>query len=298
MISICIPIYNFDVKELVKALEIEIKQNKLPVNLILIDDFSDKKYKELNKPICQKHTYIELESNIGRARIRNLFLKYTSSPYLLFLDCDSKIKSSSFITTYLKYTNNAKVVCGGRVYPKEKPSKNKMLSWQYGVKQESKTAQERSKEPNSSFMTNNFLIKRKILDQIKFEENLSQYGHEDTLFGFALAQKKIKVLHIENPVLNGDIEDNVAFLHKTEQGIENLVIILKLIDYNQEFIQNVKLLDFYYQLKQKRLLFVLKTEKILLPFIKKRLEKGNVNLKAFNLYKLMYLNRCFGQKTL
>ena len=294
MISICIPIYNFNVTRLVVALEKEIANKKLKTNIVLIDDCSNSEFKDKNFNICSRHQYIQLEQNIGRAKIRNLFLEHTKSEYLIFLDCDSLIISENFITNYANAIKeqNAQVICGGRIYDSKQPPRNKRLSWKYGIEIESKTYQTRLLEPNKSFMTNNFLIKREILEQIKFDERLSKYGHEDTLFGYYLKLANIRIGHINNPILNGDIEENKKFLKKTELGIVNLIAILDYINYDQEFIKDVALLSFYYRLKKTKLLFLVRFILMILgPIIKYQLEKGYVNLSQFNLYKLSLLIR-------
>ncbi|MFN2261829.1 MAG: glycosyltransferase family 2 protein, partial [Psychroflexus sp.] len=48
------------------------------------------------------------------------------------------------------------------------------------------------------------------------------YGHEDTLFAFELKKKKVNVKHIENPVIHKDIDENSAFIEKTEMALMNL----------------------------------------------------------------------------
>ncbi len=294
MISICIPIYNFDVTKLVLSLEVEINRKQLEVNIVLIDDNSNQKFKKLNRPICSKHQYIQLEKNIGRAKIRNLFLQYTSSEYLLFLDCDSLIVSENFITNYSNTVKekNSQVICGGRIYETQKPPRNKRLSWKYGIKIESKSYKERQQNPNKSFMTNNFLIKREILEQIKFDERLSKYGHEDTLFGYQLKKQKLPITHINNSILNGDIEDNKTFLKKTTLGIENLVKISEYINYDNTFVEDVTLLSFHNKLEQKKLNYILSFFfPMVKPILKFTLEKGLANLTVFNFYKLGIYNK-------
>ena len=90
MISICIPVYNFNITSLVNELSNQVNSLNIPCEIIVIDDCSEN-FKRINKIECEKHTYIELSENIGRARIRNLFLKYAKYEYLLFLDCDSLV---------------------------------------------------------------------------------------------------------------------------------------------------------------------------------------------------------------
>lgn len=294
MLSICIPVYNFNVNRLLESLNEQTKQMDEMIEIVLIDDCSDKEYKELNREICQQHIYIELDENIGRSKIRNLFLKYTKYQNLLFLDCDSYIFTSDFLKKYeieIKQ-NNFAVIFGGRVYENKKPPRTQMLSWKYGVYKESKNALERGKTPNKSFMTNNFVIKREILENIRFDERLTRYGHEDTLFGIALLQHEIEITHIENPVLNGDIETNAVYLKKTEEGINNLLFIEKGIDETSLFKTNVSLLDFYHRIKAKGYLLLIDTlYTVLKKPIRWLLLKGFVNLKLFDLYKLGYYSQ-------
>ena len=159
MISICIPVYNFDVTFLVSELSEQIKALNEDIELILIDDSSNVEYKEINRQISKDHTYIELPENIGRSRIRNLFLKYSVFRYLLFLDCDCSVQSEGFLGKYLDIIKqNPSVVCGGSIYDTKSPGRDKMLRWKYGALRESKPCHIRNKFPNRSFMANNFPV--------------------------------------------------------------------------------------------------------------------------------------------
>ena len=160
MISICIPIYNFNVSPLLDELSMQMEKAEASVELILIDDCSSSEYKERNKSVCNKHRYIELEENIGRAKIRNLFLDHAQYDHLLFLDCDSLIPNKTFLSNYLKAIKKGEssIICGGRIYDSAKPDSNKLLRWKYGIEKESLSYEERMQQPNKSFMTNNFLI--------------------------------------------------------------------------------------------------------------------------------------------
>ncbi len=289
MLSICIPIYNFDVRSLVSALSMQMNKQNDDVVLILIDDASNIHYQDVNESICANHQYIKLDQNIGRSSIRNLFLKYAKSEYLLFLDCDSLIIEENFIEKYIEEIKKEKerVICGGRVYQQKKPEKNKLLRWKYGHYKESQIASIRNKVPNHSFMTNNFVVKTEILQNIQFDERLKNYGHEDTLFGFELLKEGIHIKHIENPVDNGDIEDNDVFLEKTKKGIQNLALIIQYMNNDPRLINMVKLLRVADQLKKMKLLYLVS---LLFGIIKKPLKytliNGPISLWAFDFYKL------------
>lgn len=286
MISICIPLYNFDAIGLISELQQQIKICEVPCELNLIDDYSQEEYRQVYRSISGTHQYIELPQNVGRAKIRNLFLEYSNQPYLLFLDCDSIIQNPDFLKNYIKViAENPDIVCGGRVYPSEKPDQEHLLRWKYGIERESKTCSERQKDPNRSFMTNNFLIKKELFQDIQFDERLTQYGHEDTLFGLELAKRGITITHIENPVLNGDIETNEEFLKKTEAGIENLVNILEFTQHDPKIKENITLLKTYSRIQWAKP-FLKPIFKLINPIIRKWLSKGGNSVTFFNLYKM------------
>lgn len=294
MISICIPVFNFKVDELVRKLDIQAYRLEVPSEIILIDDGSEKSYQEYNKKSCKQAKYIQLEKNIGRASIRNLFLKYASFDYLIFLDCDSVIIRDDFLVQYLDAIQKHPegVICGGREYDDKPPVRNQRLRWKYGIKRESKPVIQRNKNPNVSFMTNNFAIHRKILEENQFDERLIKYGYEDTLFAYELKKLHTKIVHIDNPVLNGHLEKNAVFLQNTEKAMANLVFILKQHNYDKNLIDDITVLRIFYKLFNLRK-FISFSFMIGKPFIKFFLSKGYANLFLFDFYKLGILSQKF-----
>jgi len=292
MISICIPIYNFNVSRLIEDLFAQTRRLKKATEIILIDDGSIPDWKQQNKAVCEKHTYIELDKNIGRAAIRNRFLTYANYSHLLFLDCDSIIVSDNFLEDYAQAIekNPESVLCGGRNYSSKAPQRNQRLRWKYGIKKESKTAQERKLNPYQSFMTNNFVVPKNILETIGFDERLTEYGHEDTLFGFELKKNQIQIYHLENPIENGHLENNADYLKNTEKAISNLRYLVKYTAANQGLINEVKLLRVFRQIKhfQKPIALLFWLCK---PFIVYVLKRGYANLLLFDFYKLGTLIR-------
>ncbi len=205
MISILIPVYNCNIVSLVNELHNQASVASVPVEIIVVDDCSSELLRDQNKDVNKLPgvKFIELEKNIGRASIRNKLAGMASFPTLLFMDCDSEVPDPDYIKNYLPYCGKEVVVCGGRIYRPVPPDEPEMmLRWLYGIKREQLPANVRSKDPYHSFMTNNFLISRSILSQIRFDESLVQYGHEDTLFGFELKKKGIPVIHIQNPLIH------------------------------------------------------------------------------------------------
>jgi glycosyltransferase involved in cell wall biosynthesis len=286
MISVCIPIYNQNVSNLVHGLSAQLKSLNKGGEILLIDDCSDKIYKEPNKFNEENIIYRELDKNVGRAKIRNLFVKYARYDYLLFIDCDSTINSEDFIAQYFKAVEtNPDLVCGGSVYEKTKPPKEKLLRWKYGTFRESHTADIRNRFPNKSFKTNNFIIKKKIFEKVRFNERITEYGHEDTLFGHSLKKNDIAVLHINNPVINGNLESNKEFLEKTEKAVISLIKIMHFPDFDSELTNDIRILRVYNKIKNIALPVRL-TYHLTKPMIIYLLSNGYANLRLLEFFKL------------
>ncbi len=290
MISVCIPVYNSYINELIKALYYQKVNTKYQVEIVVIDDASGDKYKQENRKLAKYiDNYIELSENIGRAKIRNLFIQYTAYPNLLFIDCDSGIGNSDFLKKYLETVkaNSGKVIVGGSIYSGIKPEKNKLLRWKYGHKIESKPASIRNKNPYRSFKTNNVIIPGRVLRRLPFNESLRGYGHEDTLMGFALKKAGKEILHIDNSVINTELDTNEEFLNKSKEAVKSLFQALELTGGDKAFIEDVKLLSKVRELYEMKLASTVRgVLNIVDPFIGFYLKNGLPSLFLFNLFKL------------
>src|SRR6218665_1766105 len=229
-LTICIPVYNFDVNDLVNELQNQIVSNDLDAKIILIDDASKTEFinknKNLEKTVSQ---FIFLNKNIGRSKIRNLFLSYSQSEYLLFLDCDGKIINENFLKNYIDFINtkNPDVVFGGRKASDIKPSLEYGLRWKFAVERENLPVKQRLKSPYLDFQTNNFIVKKSVLEKNPFNETITQYGYEDLIFAKDLFKNKVFIDHIDNPIFNNDVETNEVFLNKADQSAKSLCQLIK-----------------------------------------------------------------------
>ena len=295
MLSICIPVYNYDCRKLIIDLQSQIGKNDLPAEINIISDGSEKEYDLLYSNFCKGFgnlnglNYTSLDVNKGRSSVRNLLAQQARYNHLLFLDCDSELISEDFLKLYIQEIDEKiQVICGGRVYPDNCISENKFLHWKYGVSKESKPLNVRLAHPFKSFMSNNFLIEKRIFEKIKFDEKINEYGHEDTLFGFNLEKNGILIRHINNPVLHGYIESNDVFLDKTKMAVNNLVNIIRSHGTDDKgFINTVSLSRIYFQIRSfglSGLLFF--TSKIFLQPLSKRIRKNRCGMTAFSIYKL------------
>jgi glycosyltransferase involved in cell wall biosynthesis len=226
-LSVCIPIYNTDVRTLVNALCLQIDQILAPhIDIILIDDASAPAYKTMNQFTHSKVKLIQLVHNIGRSKIRNAFLQYTNATHLLFLDGDSTVANPFFLQNYSNYLTqhqDTSVLVGASLYQVETPTPDYRLRWTYSTNRESLDFERRSKDAHAGFKTNNFLIQRSLLEQFPFDEELSGYGHEDTIFGLQILEQNIQIQHLNNPVWNLKLDTNTEFLLKTDSALSNLL---------------------------------------------------------------------------
>ena len=292
-LSILIPVYNHDVVDFVKELYCQSAEAGILFEILIFDDQSSEEYKEKNAIL---HTLpnvkvFTLPSKAGRSVARNFLAAQARYDYCLFLDCDSEMVDDRYIRRYLPYCNGERVVvCGGTTYRMQKPSRDHLLRWTYGVRCEIQSAAERNRNPNAHFSAFNVLMQKELFSEIRFNELLKNYGHEDTLFGFELRRKGITILHIDNPLYHVGIDDNKLYLEKTRQGVENLKLLMEQYPDKESLVRDVRLLRFYDRLKKCHVVFLF----FAFFFLVKRLILHNLNgthpnTFLFNVYKLGFL---------
>lgn len=296
-ISILIGIYNWDVTRLVTDLSNQASRLDIPFEIILLDDASHRDYQLTNAKLdfLPNVTYLQNCFNVGRSVVRNTLASKAHYPYIVFMDCDVSVCNNDYISNYIEIIRESEdkdhlVIAGGAVYSSHRPAHDRILRWQYGRKKEQKSAAERSKTPNYSFSTVNFLISRKVFDQIEFDETLAEYGHEDTLFGINLLENGITVKHIDNPIQHDVQCPTELFLEQTQHSIDNLLVIIEKVKHKNALIQNTKLLKTYENLKSRhRINWFIKSYKPFASLIEKNLRSHHPSIFLFNLYKLHYL---------
>lgn len=296
MLSICIPVFNFEVGSLVTDLLAQAKALHDDFEILLWDDGSTGSYRNKNQGLQELDSrirYHELAENVGRSKIRNQLAAAAEYEWLLFLDCDAALVDDSFLARYQvtfdKHPHPA-VVCGGRIYPAQPTDPALQLHWKYGTHKESQPAIHRLKSPNASFMTNNFLVSKSIFERIQFNEALRGYGHEDTLFGWDLKSNQIQIDHIENPVCHIGLVSTAVFLAKTEEGVDNLAKLYHLLGKEEPWYEDIKLLKTHLTLEEWRLSpLIYALLKASQTSIRRQLFAANPSLRLFDLYKLYLL---------
>lgn len=292
MLSILIPNYNQNVTKLVHLLNEQVKKNGYIAEIIVGDDASDRLVYESNKPIekLDEARMIREENQVGRAMIRNILAKEAKYNKFLFIDSDALVINSDFLENYIKFLNDYEVLVGGVMYQKFVPENPKqILRWKYGRQKEEKPAETRRRNPYSSFSAFNFLISKETFQSVRFDENIREYGHEDTLFGYELLKGSIPIVHIDNPLLHTGLDENDVFLEKTRNSLKNLSILFVEMNFSKIFRNQVSLLKTYSLIKKFRLLGIAKLKfRLFRKPLENKLIGRSPSVWLYQLYKLGY----------
>lgn len=287
MLSILIPSYNYNIVELVKTLHQQATDSFVDFEIRVIEDGSTKFLEENNSIASLSNCYYEvLKHNIGRSAIRNLLADKAKYDYLLFLDCDAAITNDYFINKYLSFCHETAVVLGGRIYEEKILPEYSLTSFYGREREENNKTNISRREKRKVFTSPNFLIPKSVFNQVRFDENIKGYGHEDTIFGLMLKQKNIKFNYIDNPVVHVGLDTNEVFIKKTEHALKNLYNLYKNNNFPQ-LKEESKILSFYLTLNKYKLD---KTVLIMFNLLKSKIYKQIISPKPslflFDLYKL------------
>lgn len=281
MLSILIPVYNYNAFSLVSELATQCNFNGINYEILCQDDASNSsenlKNQEINSlPNC---SFFINESNLGRGKnINSLSLKAKYN-WLLILDCDTFPVHQNFISNYIeKILKDAeKVFFGGILYEDLEPKKEQLLRWIYGQKRETQ-----------SVLSSNLLIKKEVFLKFPFDESITKYGYEDLAFYSVLKSNKIEVLKIENPTYHLNLETSELFLSKTKTALENLFFLYnekKISKNDSKIIKTFELLKTFKITGFVSFLFLKNKKKF-----EENLLSQKPSLFVFDLYKLGYFS--------
>jgi len=293
MLSILLPIYNCNCVALVTELQRQCVECKVEFEIIVADDGSLSGAIGTNV-VCQHLIdenqiieqlkgvrYIIREQNVGRSAIRNFLVSQAKGDRLLFIDGDLSLDNSSFIHNYLQ--TEADIVVGGIAIGGNPDQWKGNLRYRYERQCEAiNTVESRQSQPYQHLATN-LLVRRSILGEKPYDENISHYGYEDVLLGKRFQQQQVAIKHIDNPVLFCDFEDNASYLAKTEEALRTLFAFRK------ELKGYSRLLDKAEQIERLHFspLFIT-AYKLFNEPIKNCLLGNKPKVFWFNIYKLLY----------
>ena len=302
-LSILIPTYNHVCTELVESLQAQASSlPNLEYEILVADDGStDTSTTEGNRKINQLANcqYIERETNVGRAAIRNFLAQQAKHPWLLFIDSNMDVIRSEYLSNYLNQIkeNNADledfihikygVIYGGYQIKRDKETKERLKNNLRYIFESRGTQngdyRERQANPYRDFHTSNFIVQRSIILKYPLDERFYHYGYEDVLWGKTLKDNHILIKHIDNPLGYDHFIGNMSFISKTEESLRTLY------QFREELEGYSKIIDYAQRLKRWHLSHPCQR---LFPFfslpIKARLTGNKPSILWFNIYKLLY----------
>ena len=289
MLSILIPVYNYNVYTLVSELHKQCIDCGITFEILCQDDASKSSLNVFNENVnaLSNCSFVSLKENLAHRENRNSLAEQAKFDYLLFIDGDSIIILDNYIKKYIENLYDFDVVYGGRLHPEKCPSDNQKLRWKYGRFIEDKSPENRKKKPYQSLLFNNTVIKKDCFNKVKFDKEIKKYGHDDTLLSYQLNLLQVKINHIENPVEHGDIDTNLVYLNKTKESLENLILLYEEEKIDIEF---VRLIQLYHFLKKTKSAFVIsKIHSVSVKYLMQNLTGNNPDLLLFNWFRVGYL---------
>lgn len=217
MLSILIPVYNFNSRPLLESLHSQAEALNIEYEIIVADDASTLYRDDISKIAALDYVrFYHFEKNQGRCRIRNFLATKALFRYLLFLDCDAELCSEDFLAKYVSMLKPDVCIFGGRALYPYKTGPEYSLERLYNSKREVRDINKRI------FTTFNFVIDRKLFDKVRFDEDIETYGHEDTIFAYKLSLLG-EISFVCNPIVHLGISKNPEYLVKVEYACNNLV---------------------------------------------------------------------------
>ncbi|WP_431244624.1 glycosyltransferase family 2 protein [Flavobacterium sp. P21] len=278
MLSILIPVFNYNVLPLVNELVKRCNSCGITFEILCQDDASQSELHIQNQEINSflNCSFFTNETNLGRGKNINSLAQKAKYNWLLILDCDTFPAKNNFIKNYISAISESKnILFGGIIYDEKKPEKEQLLRWIYGQEREI-----------SAVLSSNLLIKKDIFLQFPFDEEITKYGYEDLLFFSVLKRNHFEVFQIENPTFHLNLETSKLFLSKTKTALENLVFLYNSNKISKADSKIIKAFDFLKNLKLTGFVkFIFDKNK---NKIEQNLLSEKPSLFLFDLYKLGY----------
>lgn len=241
MLSVLIPVFNWDIKVLALELNSQIaslgESPRRLIEVLVVDDGStDEDIRDRNRSLFHsanerelsaEFRYLENKKNIGRSATRNRLMQESQGKTFLFLDADVLPDGNEFLRKYIDLINkkpNNLVCCGGISYKRCVGRIDKDLKFYlwYSSRASVKPSEIRQKVPWAWVFTANVLISRKLAMEHDFDSGFTAYGYEDIEWGIRL-NKVTEIVHVENTVTHMGLLPKAVLLKKAQASSPNLI---------------------------------------------------------------------------
>lgn len=289
MLSVLIPVYNYNVTELVNSVHKQLLATNINFEIICLDDKSNREITASNLSVeeLSNTTYKLSNTNNGIAVNRQILVDMAIYEWIILIDADVELKDENYITNYLNVLNKGcDFVFGGFDYKNIVPQKSHLLRWKYGKKHEALLANSRNINPYKVIIAANMLAKKTCYKNLKLDSLGNNYAM-DYFFGALLKENNEKVLHIDNQVYHLGIESSAKYLRKKELAVETLLRLYSNQQINKH--SNDLLKAFVFSKKIKLNYLFSWTYSILNSTLRKNLTGNIPFIKLLQLYKLSYM---------
>ena len=231
-LSVLTPFFRDDPRPLLAALDREAQALDGRVELVLLDDAGGDC--ELSHAVAAAaaalslpNRLVQLATNAGRAKGRNVLTEHSRGRHLLFLDSDMLPDRADFLQTYLELiaASDPPVVVGGFSVAQVQLRMEHALHHALALRADCLCARDRMKMPEKYVWTSNLLVRRDVFAAEQFDEGFGGWGWEDTEWGVRVAAR-YSVLHIDNQATHLGLATAAALPAKYEQSPPNFARML------------------------------------------------------------------------
>ncbi len=296
MVSVCIPLYNRDISDLLRALVSQLSALKENWEIIIADDGSDKHYIQRNtdtlKSLDLSNIRMEVnENNVGNSENRNILARKAKFPWLLFMDSDVLPVKEDFIEKFItSFQTTSKNIVGARLlYPEDK---SYTLRVKFGNKHEVVHDWNEKVNPKTLLRGPTFAIRKESILAKPFPELPEDYGYVDTFFFLQFEDEEVEI--IDNQVFHLGIDTNEKYMQKIDKAVRNAKFISENYPEQAKYIRLIQ--------KGNQFQFLSPVVQRIFPIVKANLLKNlrgeNPSVSLFQLYKLLYYLSLDGLNTL
>lgn len=231
--------HNYDPKSVLDSLSGQLLNHKIDTQVVVWDDFSAPEYRTVLFDLQSEYRFPFISwkmepENVGRSVMRQKILESQRSGWLVSLDSDM-VPDDDFIEQMVSSLQDTSTVYRGQhYYQSKKPAQPFVLHWTYGRHRELRA---RSQGNHQHFSTGIFALHSSLTSDLRFDPELTTYGHEDTMFGMQLDAKGIRVEQTAMRALHQGLIEQDRFIDRHLNAVWNMHrVVSRYPDYRSRLI--------------------------------------------------------------